>query len=107
MSYATIYASATDADFQARCRAALWDVANRVINGESGFPASGQVSAQPLDDTAYALRVLRDQTTLTDRILAMQILRNATIASNPEGATDGDIQYQINSGVWAELRSIG
>jgi hypothetical protein len=107
MSYATIYASATDADFRARCRAALWDVANRVINGESGFPASGQASAQPLDDSAYALKVLRDQATITDRILAMQVLRNSTIASNPADATDGDIQYQINAGVWGELRSIG
>ena len=106
MSYATIYASATDADFQARCRAALWDVANRVVNGESGFPASGQASSYAAEDMEYALRVLRDQSTISDRVLAMQVLRNGTIASDPASASDGDIQYQINS-IWAEFRRIG
>jgi hypothetical protein len=106
MSYATIYASATDATFQARCRAALWDVANKVINEESGFPASGQAHASASEDSEYALRVLRDQSTISDRVLAMQVLRNATIASDPAEASDGDIQFQVNS-IWAEFRRIG
>lgn len=106
MSYATIYATATDSDFQARCRAGLWDVANKVAAQESGFPASGQADSNAAEDRDYALRVLRDETRISDRVLAMQVLRNATIASDPVSATDGDIQYQINS-VWATFRRIG
>lgn len=106
MSYATIYATATDAAFQARARAALWDVANKVVNQESGFPASGQADANAAEDRDYALRVLRDEVRLTDRVLVMQVLRNATIAGDPASASDGDIQYQLNS-IWATLRRIG
>lgn len=106
MSYATIYATATDSAFQARCRAALWDVANKVVGQESGFPASGQADANAAEDRDYALRVLRDESRITDRVLAMQVLRNATIAADPATSSDGDIQYQINS-TWAAFRRIG
>jgi hypothetical protein len=106
MSYATIYATATDATFQARCRAALWDVCNKVAGQESGFPAAGQADANAAEDRDYALRVLRDESRITDRVLAMQVLRNGTIAGDPASASDGDIQYQVNS-IWASLRRIG
>lgn len=107
MSYATIFESANDATFQGRCRAALWDISQKVLAGDSGYPAAGMVSVQPLDDTAYALRVLRDQTTVSDRVLAMQVLRNSTIAANPAASADNDLAWQINNAIWAELRSIG
>jgi hypothetical protein len=107
-TYAEIYAAATDEAFQARCRAALWEQANKVANGDEGFPAAGQAHASNADeDRLYALAVLRDQARLTDRVLAMQVLRNSSIAANPAASADADILWQLNNGSWAELRSIG
>ena len=106
-TYAEIYAAATDEAFQARCRAALWEQANKVLAGDEGFPAAGQASAQPMDDPAYAYKALRDQTTISDRVLAMQVLRNSSIAANPAASADADILWQLNNAIWAELRSIG
>jgi hypothetical protein len=103
MAYSDIWTNANDADFQGRCWAALWDVANKVQAGDTGFPASGQDGTG--DDT-FAINVLRDNTRITSKQLAQQVLRNATIASNPATSTDNDIQYQINNS-WAALREIG
>jgi hypothetical protein len=107
MSYANIWTHANDGDFQGRCWAALWDIANKVAAGDTGYPAAGQASAQPLDDGAYALKVLRDQSAVTARQLAQQVLRNATIAANPAAATDSDLAWQINNASWSELRRLG
>ena len=106
MAYSDIWTNANDAAFQGKCRAAIWDVSNRVINDEVGFPASGQEAAVAAEDTEYALKVLRDVASLSDRVLAMQVLRNATIAASPSTASDSDIQFQV-SNIWAELRRIG
>ena len=106
MAYSDIWTNANDSTFQGKCRAGVWDVANKVINGDTGFPASGQEAAVAAEDTEYALKVLRDVASLSDRVLAMQVLRNSTIAASPSTASDGDIQFQINN-IWAELRRIG
>lgn len=107
MAYATVWQYANDADFQGLCRAGLWDVCNRVAAGEAGFPAAGQAHVTPAEDVKYALMVLKDESVLEDRILAMQVLRNGTIAASPATASDGDVQYAINSERWSELRGIG
>lgn len=107
MAYADIWANANDADFQGRCWAALWDIANKVMASASGYPASGQEAASAASDQSFAASVLKDETRITGRQLAQQVLRNATIASNPAGATDNDIAWQINNGAWALLRGIG
>ena len=104
-TYAEIYTFATDPTFQSRCRAALWEQANKVANGDSGFPAAGQENA--IDDPEYSRRILRDEARVTDRVLAMQVLRNSTIAANPAASADADILWQLNNAVWAELRRIG
>jgi hypothetical protein len=107
MAYADIWTHANDADFQGRCWAALWDIANKVAAGDSGYPAAGQASAQPEDDEYFALKILRDNTRITSRQLAQQILRNATIAASPGTAADNDLAWQINNASWSELRRIG
>ena len=107
MAYADVWTNATDTAFQGRCWAALWDVANRVVAQEAGFPAAGQVSAQPADDQAFALKILRDEEKLTGRQLAQQVLRNTTIADSPATASDSAIQWQIVNQSWSELRRIG
>lgn len=80
---------------------------NKVAAGEAGYPAENMAAADPAEDTAYAIRVLRDESRVTARQLAQQVLRNATIAANPSVAADNDIAWQINNGAWAELRGIG
>lgn len=107
MAYADIWANANDAAFQGRCWAALWDIANKVASGEAGYPAAGQESAQPEDDEYFALKILRDESRITDRQLAQQVLRNATIAANPSTSSDNDLSWQINNASWSELRRIG
>lgn len=107
MSYAAIWTHANDETFQGRCWAALWDIANKVVAGDTGYPAVDQVSVQPLDDVTYALKVLRDEARCTGRQLAQQVLRNATIATNPAIAGDSDLAWQINSAAWSDLRRIG
>jgi len=111
MSLLTIWTAATDADFQSRCWAALYDVANKVANGDEGYPAAGQASVQPVDDTAFATKVLRRQIGLAPETLAWQVLRNSSISASvevsPAGAVDSDILWQINNGCWADLRNIG
>lgn len=105
MAYSDIWTYANDSTFQGRCWAGLWDVANKVVNGDTGFPASGQEGAAG-EDVRYALIILRDETTLTSKQLAQQVLRNTTIATAPATSLDSDIQFQINN-IWAELREIG
>lgn len=90
MSYLTIFAAATDGAFQSRCRVATWKAAQDIA-AEAATEPSHQMRAD------WASRVLADQTNITDRQLAMQVLRNAVIAADPANAADGDIQYQVNS----------
>ena len=98
MTYAVIWTSANDADFQGRCRAALWDYANKVASGVATYPDQAR-------DLSIASKVLREETILTNRILAVQVLRNTTIAANPAVSTDADIEYQIGQ-VWDDLLGI-
>ena len=98
MTYATNWTWANDADFQGRCTAALWDYCNKVVNDVVGYP-----DTEP--DMVYANRVLRKIQNLSPDILAIQVLRNATIAADPATATDGDIEFQIGQ-VWGDLKEI-
>lgn len=90
MSYATIFTAANDAAFSAKCRVATWKAAQDIASEASTVPNH----AMRMD---WASRVLTDKTNITDRQLAMQVLRNAVIAADPTNAADGDIQYQVNS----------
>jgi len=99
MSFSDIYTAANDATFQGRCLAAAWQTAQHVIAGDEGYDVTA-----PSKDFAYSL--LRDQTRITAKQVAMQVLRNATIASNVATSTDSDIDWQVKQ-VWADLVSIG
>ena len=95
MSYAGVWTAANAPDFQGRCVAGMWDVAVKVL---AGNPSK--------DDAAYSNIVLRGEQEITPAILAMQVLRNSTIAADPDASTDSDIEYQLNV-IWQELKSIG
>lgn len=97
--YADIFNAANDALFQGRCQVAMWLAAGDIINEA---PSTSNHAAR-LD---WANRVLQDRANITPRQLAMQVLRNTTIAANPGASTDGDIQFQVNS-VLAALIAIG
>lgn len=105
MAFIDVFNAASDADFQGRCLAAAWQTAQHVIAGDEGYDASA-----PSKDFAYSL--LRDQSRITPRQVAMQVLRNATIASKvatettPDTSTDSEIDWQVKQ-VWLDLVSIG
>lgn len=99
MTYATIFEAAGNAAFQGRCRVATWHAAQDIVNE----PLSSPDHQERVD---WANRVLTDRTNITDRQLAMQVLRNAVIAADPGASADGDIQYQVNV-VLADLIRIG
>ncbi len=98
MALLDIYTAANNADFQGRCMAAAWQTAQHVIAGDEGYNVT-----QPSKDFAYSL--LRDSNQITPRQVAMQVLRNPTIAGNVAASTDNDIAYQINQ-AWADLMSV-
>jgi len=99
MSFSDIYTAANDATFQGRCLAAAWQTAQHVIAGDEGYDVTA-----PSKDFAYSL--LRDQTRITAKQVAMQVLRNATVASNVVTSTDSDIDWQVKQ-VWSDFMSIG
>lgn len=99
MAYADIYNAATDANWQGRCQVALWKAAHDILAEDPGTP-----DHERRHD--WAVSALRDQLTITPKQIAMQVLRNATIAANPSAATDSDIQFQVNS-VLGDLLTIG
>lgn len=99
MALIDIYTAASDETFQGRCMAAAWQTAQHVIAGDVGYDASA-----PSKDFARSL--LRDQTRITPKQVAMQVLRNTTIAADVATSTDSDIDWQIKQ-VWMDLSSIG
>ena len=99
MAFADIFAAANDETFQGRCLAAAWQTAQHVIAGDEGYDVTA-----PSKDFAYSL--LRNQTRITAKQVAMQVLRNATITANVATSTDSDIDWQVKQ-VWADLVSIG
>lgn len=99
MAYADIYNAANDQMFQGRCLVAMWRAAQDIA-AES---PSTQNHQQRLD---WATRALQDHAIITPRQLAMQVLRNGTIAANPGASSDDDIQFQVNS-ILPSLISIG
>jgi hypothetical protein len=99
MSYSDIFTAANDVAFQGRCQVAAW-VAAQNIAAEA--PGTANHRAR-LD---WAVRVLTDRANITPRQLAMQVLRNPTIAANPSTSVDGDLQFQVNS-ILDDLIAIG
>lgn len=99
MGYAEIYSAANDAAFQGRCAVAMWTAANAIISE----PANTENHAERF---FWAQKVLRKQSSVTPDLLALQVLRNATIAGNPAAASDGDILYQVTQ-VIPDLIKIG
>lgn len=90
MTYLSIYHAATNEDFQARCRVATWKAAQDIVAED---PATSDHAMR----AEWASQVLNDTAAITDRQLAMQVLRNPVIAADPALAEDDAIQYQVNS----------
>lgn len=99
MAYTDIYTAANDATFQGRCMVAMWSAAGDIMSESANTANHGA----RLD---WANRVLQDSPNITPRQLAMQVLRNATIAAAHAAAADSDIQFQVNS-VLPSLIQIG
>ena len=99
MSYTTIFDAAENALFQKQCTVATWKAAQDIL-GED--PSTQNYGAR----RGWATNILQGFAKITPRQLAVQVLRNATIAANAASATDGDIQFQVNS-IISDLVAIG
>jgi len=99
MAYADIYNAATDPNWQGRCLVAVWKAAQDILSEDPGTQDHQRRKA-------WAVNVLRDGAAITPKQLAMQVLRNETIAANPGAASDSDLQFQVNS-IVADLLTIG
>ena len=99
MAYIDTFNAAEDAGFQGRCLVATWLAARDIL-------AEAPETEDHVARLDWANRVLVERTNLTPRQLAVQVLQNSTIAANPTGASDGDIQFQVNS-VIATLVRVG
>lgn len=90
MSYIAIFGTANDTEFQSRCQVAMWRAAQ-------------DISAEPEDTLDHPMRkdwaerVLRDQVKIAPRQLAMQVLRNPSIAESLAAAPDDAIQEQVTA----------
>ena len=90
MAYLDTYNAAGNADFQGRCLVAVWSAARDIL-------AEDPVTLDHVSRLDWAHRVLREQANLTARQLAVLVLQNAIIGASPVTASDGDIQFQVNS----------
>jgi hypothetical protein len=90
MNYLGIYSTACDKDFQNRCRVAMWRAAQEI----TGQDPTLEGHAMRID---WAERVLREEVKITDRQLALQVLRNTGIAQDPTGTPDQEVQAQVDA----------
>jgi len=90
MAYADIYLASKDATFQGRCLVAARDAANDIL-------AESPQTANHTARRTWAVNTLRGQANITPELLAIQVLRNPTIAANPTAAPDGDLKFVIIS----------
>lgn len=100
MAYVDVYNAAIDtAIFQPKCMAALWSIAVDILNESVGTP-------NHTARVAYATRVLQDELRISAKQIAVQALRDATIASNPGAASDAAIKNQLVA-VLSDLMTLG
>jgi len=90
MSLQAVYEASTDTTFQGRCVVATWIAAQAILAENPQTPKH----AQRKD---WATTILRSTQKITPQVLAIQVLQNPSIAANPTLASDGDIQFQVNS----------
>jgi len=109
MGYSDVWSAANDADFQGRCMAGLWDIAQAIVtnagNGTLTTP-TGNRDLTTEDCVNFAMKVLRGEQRITLQQLAVQILRDGTIAADPATSQDGSIQYDIKDR-WFDFMAIG
>lgn len=87
-TYADIYNAATDAEiFQPRCYVAAWLVASNILADAQ------ETSARK----SWASKVVEERLAITSRQLAFQVLRDATVQTNPGAATDDQILQALIS----------
>ena len=101
MTFLTLANAAKDADFQARCKVALWGPAQDILNESD----QTQNHAARMD---WAQKVFSGRLSIAPEQIATQVLRNSTIAAlpNPTTASDGDIAFQV-SVVLSDIIKIG
>ena len=90
MTYQAVFEASRDTTFQGRCLVALWIAAESIVNEDPQTP-----NHQARMD--WARTAQQGKLAITPSNLAQAVLRNTTIATDPVAASDGDIQFQVNS----------
>lgn len=89
MAYVDVYNAAVDtAIFQPKCLVAAWKAAQDIVSEATNTPNHAA-------RFEWAVRILNDRASITPKQLAMQVLRNPTIAANPGVASDNDVSFAI------------
>jgi len=99
MSYAARFTAATDVTFQGRCLVACWVAAQDILAEATNTPNYGE-------RRGWATNILQGRQQASNQQIAVQVLRNATIAAAPATSPDADLQFQVNS-IIADLVAIG
>lgn len=90
MSYLDTFNASKDSAFQGRCLVACWSVAQDIL---SENPATPNHAARK----AWAINMLRNQQTISNELLAVQVLRNSVIAAAPALAADADLKFAVTT----------
>lgn len=112
MSYQVVGEKGKNPDFQNRCWGAVMAMSRDIIAAvQDSGSIEDAVTPVPNDLTTLACKNQAKKfaklTHLsTDRTIANLVLLNPTIATNPDAATDSDLQYQVKQ-VWMTLVEIG
>jgi hypothetical protein len=98
MSYVVIYDSAVVSDSTLRKKIAV-----ALHKAASDISIEDPSTADHSQRTAWARRVFADPVAWSAQTV-WTILQNATIAADPEAATDSDVQFVVNSNIATFIR---
>lgn len=108
MTYQVIGEAAKSVDFQNRCRGAIISLGSDIIAATTPNAITNEagedITTQLCKDLAKSF--CRGTNLFTLETAAMLMLLNGTIAANPSGIADGDIQFQTKQ-IWLTLVEIG
>jgi hypothetical protein len=109
MSYQVVGEQGKNPNFQNRCWGAVMAMVSLVlgsVENSGSVLGAGGVDITTADSKAQARKFAKLTHLSTDRTIANLVLLNATIAGDPSGSTDSDLQYQVGQ-VWPILMDIG
>ncbi len=106
MAFIDVYNASVDETFKARCLIAAREIARAIIAGETITNNASTNLTTAAGSENFAKRLLRLHNTISVEQIAVLILTNTTIASNPTASSDSDILWQTKEN-WLTYVEIG